>query len=293
MADIKGYITKGIGGFYYVETTDGIIECKAKGIFRKRKIIPLAGDKVIVETDSSTYMIKQIDERKNFFIRPPIANVDIFFIVVSTTEPVPSSLVIDKLSAIAEDKGATPVILITKTDLAQAEQLYANYEKSGIQIIRAYNEQGDVSQEIEQLLHGKLCVFCGNSGVGKSTLLNKLLPSIHRETGEISQKLGRGRHTTREVEIFKVAGGLIADTPGFASLENERENFIHKENLQYAFAEMKKFIPDCKFTSCSHTSEKSCAVIKAVQDGEITASRYKSYLTMYEKAKEIKDWEIR
>ncbi|MEG2770689.1 MAG: ribosome small subunit-dependent GTPase A, partial [Oscillospiraceae bacterium] len=223
-------------------------------------ISPLAGDEVTLEFGDDTYTISEIAKRKNFFLRPPIANVDIFFIIVSTLQPVPSTLVIDKLAAIAVDKGAVPIIVITKTDLKGAEFLYECYSKSGIQIINAYDENGEVSQVFKEMLKGKLSVLCGNSGVGKSTLLNKMLPSAERETAQISKKLGRGKHTTREVEIFEAFGGRIADTPGFASLENENINFICKENLQYAFSDIEKYIPECKYTGCSHTCENGCAV---------------------------------
>ena len=293
MAKNSGYIKKGIGGFYYVQTEKNIIECKPKGIFRKQKIIPLAGDNVLVDTEESTNTICEIKNRKNFFIRPPIANVDIFFIVISITQPVPSTLIIDKLSAIAVDKGAKPIIIITKTDLENADSLLEIYNKTGIEILVTSNEDTEIIEKLKPIIKNHLCVFCGNSGVGKSTLLNKLLPNQQRETGEISRKLGRGRHTTREVEIFDVFDGLIADTPGFASIENEKENFIHKENLQFAFPEIEAHIHNCKFTGCSHTTEIGCAVINAVNNKIISKSRYDNYVSMYQKAKETKDWQIK
>ena len=287
----NNYIVKGIGGFYYVKTADGIIECKPKGIFRKEKITPLAGDLVETEACDGTNVISKIYKRKNSFVRPPIANVDVFFIVASTVQPVPSTLIIDKLSAVAVDKGAKVVLIITKSDLSAAERLKSCYEKSGIEVIITGIGETAGLERIKEIINGNLCVFCGNSGVGKSTLINLLIPETEKETGSISKKLGRGKHTTRDVELYEAFGGIIADTPGFASLETEAAGSISKENLQFAFPEIEPIALSCKFTGCSHTCEKGCAVIAAVQNGEISQSRYSSYVTMYNEAKQIKDWQ--
>ena len=233
---MNGYIVKGIGGFYYVKTPDGIVECKPRGIFRKQKITPVAGDEVTLETENGAAVIAQIAPRKNVFVRPPVANLDVLFLVASTTQPTPSTLVLDKLSAIAVDKGVQPVVVCTKSDLAEADFLANAYAKSTLPFIRIDYESGAGLDEVKQWINGRLCAFCGNSGVGKSTLLNALLPDAARETSAISQKLGRGRHTTREVTVFEAYGGRIADTPGFASLEANRAGFIPKENLEHAFA---------------------------------------------------------
>ena len=211
------YIVKGIGGFYYVKTGGSLVECKPKGIFRKKRITPVAGDIVRLETDGGAPVIADILPRKNVFVRPPVANVDQFFIVVSTVQPVPSTLVIDKLSAIAVDKGAQPVLVITKTDLQDAQPLAACYAHSDIPVLCVNAGTGEGLDAVRARLDGRLSVFCGNSGVGKSTLLSALLPGHELETGEISQKLGRGRHTTREVVLYESCGGLVADTPGFAA----------------------------------------------------------------------------
>ncbi len=285
------YIVKGIGGFYYVKTGAEIVECKAKGIFRKKRITPVAGDVVRLERDGGSPVIAQIEPRKNVFVRPPVANVDQLFIVVSTVQPVPSTLVIDKLSAIAVDKGAQPIIVITKTDLADEAEITACYAHSGIPVLRVNAATGEGLDAVRARLNGKLSVFCGNSGVGKSTLLGALLPEHTLETGEISQKLGRGRHTTREVVLYESCGGLVADTPGFASLDMERACFIPKENLQFAFPEIERCFGRCKFTGCSHTVEKGCAVRQALEEGEIDRTRYESYVTLYNEAKEVKEWE--
>ena len=223
---MKGYIVKGIGGFYYVKTEEGVIECKPRGIFRKQKITPVAGDEVTLETENGAAVIAEIAPRKNVFVRPPVANLDVLFLVASTTQPTPSTLVLDKLSAIAVDKGVQPVIVCTKADLGEVEFLRSAYERSTLPFIAIRYDSGEGLDEVRQWISGRLCAFCGNSGVGKSTLLNTLLPQAERETSAISQKLGRGRHTTREVTIFEAFGGRIADTPGFASLEANRAGFI-------------------------------------------------------------------
>ncbi len=288
----EGYIKKGIGGFYYVQCGEQLLECKAKGIFRKRRITPVAGDRVVVSAEQGGNVIEEIKPRRNVFVRPPIANLDVLFIVASTTQPVPSTLVLDKLTAIAVDKEVRPVLVFTKGDLASTEKLLAAYEKSTLTTIVIDHATGKGLDEIKELIRGNLCAFCGNSGVGKSTLLNALMPELAQQTGDISQKLGRGRHTTREVEIFEAFGGYVADTPGFASLDTEKACYIPKENLQYAFPEFEPYIPSCKFTGCAHRSEKGCAVLAALEAGEISQTRYDSYATMYDEVKNIKDWEL-
>ena len=283
------YIVKGIGGFYYVRTPEGVVECKARGIFRKRGITPVAGDNVALSPDGT--MIDEILPRKNVFIRPPIANLDVLFIVASTTQPVPSTLVLDQLTAAAIYKDVQPVLVVTKADLAAADQLAQAYAGSGIPLVQLHYDTGEGLDEIRAMLQGKLCAFCGNSGVGKSTLLNALAPELKRETGQISQKLGRGRHTTREVEIFEVSGGRLADTPGFASLEAQKLCRIPKEDLQHTFPEFGPYFGQCRFTGCSHRSETGCAVRQAVEEGKIGKTRYASYLAMYEEASARKEWE--
>ena len=283
------YIVKGIGGFYYVRTPEGVVECKARGIFRKRGITPVAGDNVALSPDGT--MIDEILPRKNVYIRPPIANLDVLFIVASTTQPVPSTLVLDQLTAAAIYKDVQPVLVVTKADLAAADQLAQAYAGSGIPLVQLHYDTGEGLDEIRAMIEGKLCAFCGNSGVGKSTLLNALAPELKRETGQISQKLGRGRHTTREVEIFEVSGGRLADTPGFASLEAQKLCRIPKEDLQHTFPEFGPYFGQCRFTGCSHRSETGCAVRQAVEEGKIGKTRYASYLAMYEEASARKEWE--
>lgn len=285
----EGYIAKGIGGFYYVRTAEGLVECKARGIFRKRNISPVAGDRVRLSADGSA--IDEILPRKNVFARPPVANLDILFIVASTVQPVPSTLILDELTAAAVYKGVQPVLVITKADLSAADSLTEAYRLSTIPVILLHYDSGEGLEQVRQMIRGHLCAFCGNSGVGKSTLLNALAPELRRETGSISQKLGRGRHTTREVEIFEVCGGRIADTPGFASLDAQKICRIPKEELQHAFPEFEPYFGQCRFTGCSHRTEIGCAVRAALKEGKISPTRYQSYLTMYEEASQIKEWE--
>lgn len=287
----ENMIIKGIGGFYYVKTADGVLECRAKGIFRKRRITPLAGDRVKLEQEAGTWVIAEILPRKNYFVRPPVANIDQFFIVVSTTQPVPSTLVVDKLTAIAVDKEATPIIVLTKSDLHSPVIFAGNYRNSGIPVLVADAQTGQGMDAIKLLLPGKTSVFCGNSGVGKSTLLSTFLPEITLETAAISQKLGRGKHTTRDVTIYEACGGYVVDTPGFSSLEMEKASCIPKENLQHVFPDLRRYFGQCKFTGCAHTVEKGCAVRAAIERGELDATRYASYVTLYNEAKEISDWQ--
>ena len=283
------YITKGVGGFYYVRTETGMVECRARAIFRKRGLTPVAGDNVALSADNAA--IEEILPRKNVFIRPPVANLDVLFIVASTTQPTPSTRILDELTAAAVYKDVQPVLVITKADLAAADQLMACYAHSGIPVVQLQYDTGEGLDLLRGYIVGHLCAFCGNSGVGKSTLLNALDPSLQRQTGAISPKLGRGRHTTREVEIFESCGGRIADTPGFASLEAQKLARIPKEELQHAFPEFAPYFGQCRFTGCSHRSETGCAVRAALQAGEISPSRYESYLAMYEEASQRKEWE--
>ena len=254
------YITKGIGGFYYVKTTDGVVECKARGIFRKRGITPVAGDNVTLSDDGT--MIDEILPRKNVFIRPPIANLDILFIVTSTTQPVPSTLVLDQLAAAAIYKDVQPVLVVTKSDLAAADMLRTAYAGSGIPLVQLNYETGEGLDEVKGYIEGHLCAFCGNSGVGKSSLLNALDTSFGIATGAVSERLGRGKHTTRHVELYALGEDtFVADTPGFASFEVDMVDPISCENLQYAFREFRPYIGKCRFRDCAHLKEPGLSLI--------------------------------
>ncbi|MDY2988523.1 MAG: ribosome small subunit-dependent GTPase A [Oscillospiraceae bacterium] len=288
----QGRILKGIGGFYYVEAEQTIYECKARGVFRKRGTTPLAGDWVQICIDNDTGTIEEIFPRKNMLVRPPCANIDQMFLVTSVCDPSPNLLVLDKMIAVAEDQEMEPILVISKTDLQSPHELENIYRKVGIQVIEVSSVSGQGIAQIKMLLKDKISVFTGNSGVGKSSLLNCISPEFRQETGIISSKLGRGKHTTRQVELLKLpCGGYVADTPGFSTMDMERYNIVKKEHLQYCFREMKPYITQCKFSSCSHTCEKGCAVLRAVEQGEITQSRHNSYTAMYEQVKDKKEWE--
>lgn len=290
----NGIILKGIGGFYYVEAAGAVYECKARGVFRKKRITPLAGDRVqITVTDDGTEnTVDEIFERKNFLKRPPVANIDSLIIVSSTVSPRPYTLVIDKLIAIAEYKGIEPVVVFTKTDLEPAEKLLDIYKLAGISCAMVCNKTGEGVEEVRNLLNGKISAFTGNSGVGKTSLLNALDPNLSLATGAISEKLGRGRHTTRQAELFKTCGGYIVDTPGFSALDLEKEQVIKKDELAECFREFRLYLGQCRFTTCSHTCDKGCRILQAVEDGEISRSRHDSYVEMYQAAKELKEWEL-
>ena len=294
MKCIDGIILKGIGGFYYVEAANTIYECKARGIFRKRNNSPLAGDNVRISIPSDGFpAIEEIYPRRNSLRRPPLANIDTLVIVCSTVDPTPNTIVIDKMTAAAVDNDIEPVIVISKSDLKSGTELADIYRKSGFRVFEYSSNDKNSALEIRPIFKDKITAFAGNSGVGKSTLLNTLYPQLSLDTGEISEKLGRGRHTTRTVELYKLDGGYIADTPGFSTVDIERFNMIEKDNIQYCFPEFKDYLTKCKFTSCSHTCEKGCCIIDAVNRGEIPESRHKSYVAMYNEVKDIKKWQLK
>lgn len=292
---INGKLIKGIGGFYYVEAAGSIYECKAKGIFRKNNIIPLAGDNVIISINSnSENRIEEIEKRKNSLIRPPVANLDLLFIVSSIVEPEINTYNIDKLISIAEYKNIEPIIVFTKIDLSDNYRKYVEiYEKAGFIVVCCNNVSGEGADDIRRLLKGKVSAFTGNTGVGKSSLLNCIDSSLLLATNDISKKLGRGRHTTRHTELFKVNGGYVADTPGFSSIDFEKCERILKDDLFDCFREFEKYFGQCKFSTCSHINEKGCAVCSAVSEGVISESRHNSYVQMYNNVKDIKEWELK
>lgn len=292
MKSLSGIIIKSTGGFYYVEVADVIYECKARGIFRKKNNSPRVGDIVTISVPEDGYCsIDEIRPRKNSLKRPPLANIDILVIVVSTVEPSPNYLVIDKMTAAAVDNEIEPVIVVSKSDLKPGGELLSVYKKAGIKAFSYSSDNKASVDAVKDYLKDKVSAFTGNSGVGKSTLLNVLYPDLKLETGEISEKLGRGRHTTRTVELFKIGDGYVADTPGFSTVDLERYNMIDKENIMFCFPEFKEYLTSCRFTSCSHTCEKGCEIIKAVNEGKISESRHQSYVSMYNEVKDIKQWQ--
>ncbi len=294
MPVVEGIIIKGIGGFYYVEADGEIYECKARGVFRKSGIKPLAGDRVRISiNDNAENTIDEISERSSVLVRPPVANVDRLFIVSSVCEPKPVLLIIDRMTALAVNQGIEPVVVFTKNDLESADEYIEIYRKAGIKAFSVSCVNGEGVEDVKEALKGHISAFCGNSGVGKSSLLNAIDPELGLKTGEISDKLGRGRHTTRHSELFKVEGGYVADTPGFSSFETDETEPILKDDLPFAFKEFEKYIGQCKFTSCLHTKDKGCRIIQAVEEGDIPVSRHESYCFMMEQAKNIKEWELK
>ncbi len=291
---LNGIIIKGIGGFYYVEAAGEVYECKARGAFRKKKITPLAGDNVTITVrEGRENTIDEINDRKNFLLRPPVANIDTLIIVSSIKEPVPSLLVIDKMTAIAVDKGIKPCVVFSKSDLGDTSEYEEVYRKAGIEVASVCCKTGEGIETVKEMISDGITVFTGNTGVGKSSLLNCIDERFSLATGEISDKLGRGRHTTREVTLYHIGNGLVADTPGFSSLDIEQSSdVIVKENLPFCFPEFQDYLGKCKFTSCSHTVEKGCVILDALKDGLIDKNRHESYVSMYNDVKDLKDWQL-
>ena len=290
---MRAVIVKAIAGFYYAKADGEVYECKARGVFRKNEITPLVGDFAEIETtENGKGVIKSIVDRKNFLERPPVANADRLWIVVSTVDPRPNTLVIDRICAIAEDREIEPIVVVSKTDLADPSEILDIYKKSGIETFLVCCKNGEGVGSVKKCLCGGINVFTGNSGVGKSSLLNIIDPQLGLKTGEISEKLGRGRHTTRHAELFELeGGGYVCDTAGFSSVDCETSGFIVKENLQFDFREFAPFIGKCKFSSCTHTCEKGCEICRAVERGEISKSRHDSYVALYKEAEAVKDWQ--
>lgn len=289
---MTGLILKSLAGFYYVENESGeIIECKARGSFRANKISPKVGDTVSFSMSGENKgIIDEIAFRNNELARPPVANIDKLFIVVSTTEPLPNFLQIDELVVAAEYVGIEPVVVVSKTDKTLNDDIFKIYSLAGFKVYNAITDTKKISDEMK----GCISAVCGNSGVGKSTLLNRLGVDAEIETGEISKKLGRGRHTTRVVELHKLpSGGYIADTPGFTVAQTERYVSFYKDELEDCFREFSEYKIQCKFLGCSHTGEKGCAVKAAVDSGKISESRYKNYNEIYNRIKNIPKWQIK
>lgn len=288
-------ILKGIGGFYYVRTDSGLIECKARGKFRKKSEKPVIGDCVSVEVqDDGTGYMMSIEPRKNQLMRPAVANIDQLVVVCSAAPPKTETLLIDKVTAIAAHKEMETLIVINKCDLDPGDKLYEIYTKAGFPVFRVSAETGEGVEELREALRGKVSAFAGNSGVGKSSLLNSIDAQFQMKTGTISPKTERGRHTTRHVELVELAGGgFIADTPGFSAFDTERMDLILKDDLQFAFREFEPYINQCQFTGCAHVKEKGCAIRAAVAEGVISEERHESYCKLYESVKDIKEWKLK
>ena len=289
-----GRIVRSISGFYDVQTPDGVITCRGRGSLRKGNESPLTGDMVEITVEHGKGMVEKILPRRNQFVRPAVANVDALVVFAANVNPVTEPYLIDRVAAIAGDQEVQVILCVNKCDLDPAVDLVKIYTHAGFPVIRASAETGEGVEELRKLLEGKLTAFTGNTGVGKSSMLNKLCPQLQLATGEVSEKLGRGRHTTRHVELFRLGDDTyVADTPGFSSFDTDQMDVLLKENLQYAFADFAPYLGQCQFHDCSHRAEPGCKVRQAVESGEIEKTRYESYLRLYEKASQIKLWELK
>ena len=288
----RGIIEKALSGFYYVNTGTRMVACRARGRFRKEKISPLVGDWVQVqELSDGSGSVEAIEPRKCAFLRPAVANIDQLVVIVSQAVPVSDPYLIDRVCAIAELKGCGVVICINKCDLDAAETLYQTYLAAGFTTLRVSAETGEGIDRLREVVAGKSCAFTGNSGVGKSSILNALEPDFSLETGAVSEKLGRGRHTTRHVELFRLSNGaVVADTPGFSSFDTELHELWRPEELPGTFREFRPYLDQCRFQGCAHIKEKGCAVRQAVREGRIAPSRHASYVRLYEQAREVPEW---
>lgn len=284
---MRGIIVKGIAGFYYVKTEEKIYQCKARGIFKKDGITPYVGDEVVIEKlDEDEAVVNEILPRKNSFIRPPIANVDCFVIVVAAAKPDPNTDIIDKFLVMAEKNHTDIVICINKIDLVSEGKLHELEEiyQDIYPLVSVCGKTGAGIEEFAEHLKGRKCALAGPSGAGKSTLLNRLQSNYTVETGAISDKTKRGKHTTRHVELFETDfGALLFDTPGFTSFDILD---AEEDELHYLYPEMAPFIGGCKYDDCRHVKEPECRVIEAVQEGKIHGSRYQSYLNQYKEIQE-------
>ena len=289
-----GRIVRSLSGFYDVRTPEGVITCRGRGALRRTGESPLTGDMVEISVEKGKGMVEKILPRKNRFIRPAVANVDALVVFAANVNPVTEPFLIDRVAAIAGDQEVPVYICINKCDLDPATDLVRIYTHAGFPVISASAETGEGVEQLRQLLKGKLTAFTGNTGVGKSSMLNALCPALTLATGEVSEKLGRGRHTTRHVELFCLEEDTyVADTPGFSSFDTEQMDVLLKENLQYAFPDFGEYLGKCQFHDCTHRKEPGCCVRQAVEIGELETTRYDSYLRLYEKSEQIKTWEIK
>lgn len=289
----EGRIQKALSGFYYVDTGSEILTCRARGKFRKEGISPLVGDRVEVrDLGNGEGVVDKILPRKNFFTRPAVANIDQLVVIASAAIPRTDPFLIDRVAAIAALKDCEVVVILNKCDLDPADELYGIYQAAGFRTLRVSAETGEGLEKLKTVISGKLSAFTGNSGVGKSSILNALDPEFQLKVGEVSDALGRGRHTTRHVELFALScGAEIMDTPGFSSFESEELNLELKHHLPETFREFAPYLDECRFVGCSHTKEKGCAVLDALKKGKIQKSRHESYLRLYEELKPLKDWQ--
>lgn len=286
---------KALSGFYYVDDGQTTTACRGRGKLRHEKVTPLVGDRVrFTPLGDGSGTLDEILPRRNEFYRPAVANIDQLVIIASEATPVTDPFLIDRVAAIAEGRNCQPIICINKCDLASGEELAGIYRDAGFPTLRVSAQTGEGIEALKEMIFGKVSAFTGNSGVGKSSILNMLEPDFSIATGDVSEKLGRGRHTTRHVELFRLScGALVADTPGFSSFDVERMELMRKEELQRCFREFAPYLDNCQFQDCAHIKEKGCAVLGALKAGKIRPTRHQSYVRLYEQAKVIPDWERR
>lgn len=290
----QGRIVRSLSGFYDVQTPSGIITCRGRGILRKGNQSPLTGDLVEITVEQGRGMVEKILPRKNRFIRPAVANMDALVVFAANVNPVTEPYLIDRVAAIAGDQDVEVYLCLNKCDLDPAIDLERIYKNAGFSVIQASAQTGQGVEELRKLIDGKFTAFTGNTGVGKSSMLNALCPELSLPTGEVSEKLGRGRHTTRHVELYCLGENTyVADTPGFSSFDTDQMDVILKENLQYAFWEFGAYMGGCQFHDCTHRQEPGCGIRQAMEEGKIEKSRYESYLRLYEKASQVKVWELK
>ena len=279
---MKGKIIKGIGGFYYIKTDEGIIECKARGKFRHKSLKPIVGDNVEIKIENGKGTIEDIEERSSELIRPTVANVTQAFVVFAIKNPDLNFDLLNRFLVLCESNNIKVVVALNKIDLVndeEREELKQKINSIGYEVLFINAKKGIGIEELKNRLEGNVTVLCGPSGAGKSTLINTLTERSHMETGSVSEKIGRGKHTTRHSELIDVLNGYIVDTPGFSTLD---VNFIEKENLKYCFPDFEEYNDKCKYRGCLHYKEPGCAVKEAVENGEINKYRYEFYVRTLE-----------
>ncbi len=289
----EGTIVKALSGFYYVSCENQVITCRGRGKHRHAKLSPLVGDRVTFShTTQEDGALDEILPRKNQFKRPAVANIDQLVLIVSEAIPKTDPFLIDRITSIAASRDCLAIIVVNKCDLATGDELYHIYHNTGFQTMKTSAETGQGLAELKELLQNKTSAFTGNSGVGKSSILNAMEPNMSLATGEISEKLGRGRHTTRHIELFPLdGGGFVADTPGFSAFEEDKFEIRRKEELADTFVDFRPYLEDCRYKDCAHIKEKGCALLQAISEGKVFQSRHDSYARLYDQAKQIKDWE--
>jgi len=291
----EGLVVKAVRGLWYVETEDSVLCCSGRGRLRSLGVTPLVGDRVrVTDLGKGRGSLEEVLPRKNAFVRPAVANLEVLVILASAAIPVTEPYLIDRMTAIAELKGCQCVICFHKCDLARAPELTGTYRAAGYPCLETSTVTGEGISRLLELLAGRFCAITGNTGVGKSSLLNALEPSLALETGEVSEKLGRGRHTTRTVELFRLPGGArAADTPGFSAFETEDVAMALKERLPELFREFSPYLGRCRYHDCAHGKDEGCAVREAVDNGRISRSRYQSYLRLREEVRDLREWQFR